>query len=173
MIKQKILETAHDSFYKYGFHACGVELLARQSGTTKRTLYAHFGNKDGLIEAVLNYRHTKFMQHLAKFIGDAPAKETIKGYLKFLQSWIESKDFYGCMFINACGEFSSQDATAHKIAQQHKQQIIDYLHQHLNNLEVAKLLFLYGEGLIVSSQTNALSTSDNHKSLIQFLNSQL
>lgn len=37
-IRQHIIETAYQCFYQQGFHASGVETLARQAGTTKRTL---------------------------------------------------------------------------------------------------------------------------------------
>ena len=71
-IKENIIRTAHDLFYKEGFHASGVELLAQNAGTTKRTLYAHFGSKDGLIDAVLDYRHKQFMDKLAAALDEKP-----------------------------------------------------------------------------------------------------
>lgn len=161
MIKQKILETAHDTFYRNGFHACGVELLARQAGTTKRTLYAHFGNKDGLIAAVLNYRHQRFMQWVTDALDDATPQNTAEKYIDFLRSWVQSEHFYGCMFINACGEFSDKATTPHQIAQAHKQTVRDYLRQCLQDNTVADCLFLYGEGLIVASQTGVSDVSNN------------
>lgn len=45
--RRKIIKIAYETFYKQGFHACGVELLAQKAGITKRTLYSHFGSKDG------------------------------------------------------------------------------------------------------------------------------
>lgn len=172
-MKQKILEAALDAFYEKGFHACGVELLARQAGTTKRTLYAHFGSKEGLIEAVLDYRHAQFIQQLDEYLGKATGKQTIRAYLDFLRSWVQSEKFYGCLFINACSEFSRQDSIPHTTAQKHKRQILRYLQQRLNNQSVAELLFLYGEGIIVSAQTGVLSGAEKHETLVQWLEAQL
>lgn len=172
-MEQQILEAALDTFYKKGFHACGVELLAHQAGTTKRTLYAHFGSKEGLIEAVLDYRHDQFIQQLNEHLGGANGQQIIRGYLDFLYSWVQTENFYGCLFINACGEFSRQDSIPHTTAQKHKRQILSYLQQRLDNQNVAELLFLYGEGIIVSAQTGVLSGDEKHETLVQWLEAQL
>ena len=42
-IKENIIRTAHDLFYKEGFLASGVVLLEQNAGSTIRTLYDHFG----------------------------------------------------------------------------------------------------------------------------------
>ena len=161
-IKQKILENSFDVFYQHGFHDSGVELLAKQAGTTKRTLYAHFGNKDGLIEAVLNYRHTIFMNQLKTWFDkceDLDSESITSCYLSFLNDWISSDSFYGCMFINACAEFSSHDSIPHTIARQHKVEVREFLLAQFTQAEVnqarlmADTLFIFGEGLIVSGQT--------------------
>lgn len=173
MLKQKILETAHDIFYQHGFHACGVELLAREAGTTKRTLYAHFGSKDRLIEAVLNYQNEQFIKRLKKHLDNTKPEACIKGYLEFIQAWIQSKNFYGCIFINACGECSDEAHAPYQIAQAHKQQIRHYLQQQLNHEMVAELLFLYGEGLIVTAQTGMTELSRSVDTLTDLLIKQL
>ena len=154
-IKENIIRTAHDLFYKEGFHASGVELLAQNAGTTKRTLYAHFGSKDGLIDAVLDYRHEQFMDKLAAALDEKPKAQTARAYLDFIA------DFCGCMFINACGEYADPNSSPHQKSAAHKSQIRDFLRTRLsesgtdkdNAQKLADKVFLLGEGLIVAAQT--------------------
>ncbi|MFB2538760.1 MULTISPECIES: TetR/AcrR family transcriptional regulator [unclassified Acinetobacter] len=158
-VREKIIKNSFTLFYQYGFHACGVEMLARHAGTTKRTLYAHFTNKDGLILAVLDYRHQQFLEQLQEALQRYEVEETAKAYLSFIQAWTQSDDFYGCMFINACAEFSESDCLIFKKAQAHKSQIRAILTQRFQQLNYiqadkpADILFSFGEGLIVSAQT--------------------
>lgn len=158
-VREHIIQTAHDLFYKEGFHASGVELLAQNADTTKRTLYAHFGSKDGLIDAVLDYRHDLFMAKLAAALDEKPKSQTACAYLDFIQNWTRSPDFYGCMFINACGEYSDKQSSPHRKSAAHKAQIRKLLRTRLheggaeNADKLADTVFLLGEGLIVAAQT--------------------
>ena len=160
-IKENIVRTAHDLFYKEGFHASGVELLAQNAGTTKRTLYAHFGSKDGLIDAVLDYRHKQFMDKLATALDAKPKAQTARAYLDFIVDWTNSPDFYGCMFINTCAEYADPNSSPHQKSAAHKSQIRDFLRTRLsesgtdtdNAQKLADKVFLLGEGLIVAAQT--------------------
>ena len=159
-IKENIVRTAHDLFYKEGFHASGVELLAQNAGTTKRTLYAHFGSKDGLIDAVLDYRHKQFMDKLATALDAKPKAQTARAYLDFIVDWTNSPDFYGCMFINTCAEYADPNSSPHQKSAAHKSQIRDFLRTRLSESgtdndaqKLADKVFLLGEGLIVAAQT--------------------
>ena len=160
-IKENIVRTAHDLFYKEGFHASGVELLAQNAGTTKRTLYAHFGSKDGLIDAVLDYRHKQFMDKLAAALDEKPKAQPARAYLDFIVDWTKSPDFYGCMFINVCGEYADPNSSPHQKSAAHKSQIRDFLRTRLsengtdkdNAQKLADKVFLLGEGLIIAAQT--------------------
>lgn len=157
--REKIITTAYKTFYQQGFHACGVELLAQQAGVTKRTLYAHFGSKEGLTEAVLAYRHAQFMDKLHAALERRPVAHTAEAYLQFISDWTQTDDFYGCLFINACAEFSDNDALPHRHAAAHKQDIRTLLRTRLAEAGVADAqtaadrLFLIGEGMIVAAQT--------------------
>lgn len=43
----------------FGFGSVTMEQIADGSGTTKQTLYAHFGNKDALLERLLNRAYAR------------------------------------------------------------------------------------------------------------------
>lgn len=158
-IRQHIIETAYQCFYQQGFHASGVETLARQAGTTKRTLYAHFGSKDGLIEAVLQFRHQQFIAQLQAALTQRPLEQTAEAYVDFIADWGAGAGFAGCLFINACAEFADDRSLPHRYAAEHKRAIRTLLRQRLQAAgcdhaeAVADRLFVLGEGLIVAAQT--------------------
>ncbi|MBU5616335.1 TetR/AcrR family transcriptional regulator [Psychrobacter sp. TAE2020] len=161
-LRDTILYKSYEVFYQHGFHASGVDLLAKQAGTTKRTLYAHFGNKEGLIEAVLAYRHECFIGQLTNSLSNLNSQTTTTiaiSYLEFLIQWTSSDNFYGCMFINACAEFASSEDIPHQIARDHKFKVRQLLLAQFKSLgtdnpqQKADSLFIFGEGIIVAAQT--------------------
>ena len=125
-------------------------------------MYAHFGSKEGLIEEVLKYRHQMFMGEFRacfdKFEVESAA-DVATCYLAFLKNWTSSEGFYGCMFINACAEYSDAESSPNQIASQHKSEVRQWL---LNKFEQvgsdncdqkSDTLFIFGEGTIVAAQT--------------------
>lgn len=161
-LRDSTIQKCYEVFYQKGFHASGVELLAKQAGITKRTLYAHFGNKEGLIEAVLHYRHQQFMTLLLEKFDKNDrynAKAVVTLYLQFLSEWIASDNFYGCLFINASAEFSDPRSLPYQQAKQHKTAVRQFLFNQFEAVgakrpqQTADQLFLLGEGLIVAAQT--------------------
>lgn len=127
----------------------------QQMGVTKRTLYSHFGSKEGLIEAVLEYRHQQFMAQLRAALQHKESAQIPQAYLDFIEDWTTSNDFYGCLFINACAEYGNINTTPHQIAAQHKKSIRDLLTEKLSPAK-ADMLFLLGEGLIIAAQTGQI-----------------
>ncbi|MDO5652463.1 MAG: TetR/AcrR family transcriptional regulator [Moraxella sp.] len=181
--QQQIVQACYQLFYRQGFHACGVELLAKHAGITKRTLYRYFASKDELIAAVLAYRHQDFISQLQTTLDGFDNTQTIEGYLAFLAHWIHSADFFGCLFINACAEYADHANSLHQQAKAHKQavhQILLYRFQQSDLLNqkqactLADLLFVSGEGLIVSAQTHGTQYIEPHFAIIrQSMNAQL
>ena len=54
-MKEKILHNATDMFLNLGFKSVTMDDIARTSGVSKKTIYAHFSNKTDLVEAVTDY----------------------------------------------------------------------------------------------------------------------
>jgi AcrR family transcriptional regulator len=52
-VRDRILTTARDLFYRDGARAVGVDTVVAQSGVAKTSLYRWFPSKDALIVAVL------------------------------------------------------------------------------------------------------------------------
>src|SRR6185436_2086359 len=73
----RILQAAHDLFYRDGIRATGIDRVIAESGVAKLTFYRQFASKDDLILAFLDYRHERWMAWftaaLARHGGDARA----------------------------------------------------------------------------------------------------
>ena len=53
LTRERILEAATELFAQRGYAGTGVDRLAERSGIAKTAIYSHFGNKEGLLAAVL------------------------------------------------------------------------------------------------------------------------
>src|ERR1700756_3966940 len=70
-VRDKILATASDLFYKQGVRAVGVDLVVEKAGVAKTSLYRHFGTKDDLVVAFLQRMDQDFWQTLDTVNGTA------------------------------------------------------------------------------------------------------
>ena len=51
--RQQILNSAGELFLTSGFSGCTMDMVAKQSGVSKQTVYSHFSNKEALFLAVI------------------------------------------------------------------------------------------------------------------------
>jgi len=51
--RKQILTSAGELFLTSGFNGCSMEMVAKQSGVSKQTVYSHFSNKEALFLAVI------------------------------------------------------------------------------------------------------------------------
>lgn len=160
--KRDIITCAQAYLAQNGFHAAGVEQLAAAAGITKRTLYNHFGSKDALILATMQYRDEIWLSRLQEFLKAQAPSHALMAYVDYLAHWLGQSDFYGCYFINASAEYSATEHPIHQYAAQHKQRVQDALEQRLpflteqSRLAVACIMAM-GEGLIVTQQVSGNS----------------
>ena len=63
--RKRILQHAVQLFTDHGYDSVGVQQLCETSGITKPTLYHHFGNKRGVLEAATQSCTQQFLQELA------------------------------------------------------------------------------------------------------------
>ena len=59
--KERILDAAAELFSQRGYAGAGVDQLAARSGIAKTAIYYHFGNKEGLLAAVLERAATAWI----------------------------------------------------------------------------------------------------------------
>lgn len=58
--KEKILQAALELFAAEGFHATSTSKLAHHAGVSEGLIFRHFGNKEGLLRAILDEGEQRF-----------------------------------------------------------------------------------------------------------------
>ena len=53
-VRDRILDTASDLFYKEGIVSVGIDRILKESGAAKASLYSHFSSKDELVAQLLS-----------------------------------------------------------------------------------------------------------------------
>src|SRR6266436_2972192 len=71
-----ILEAAKNVFSEQGYELATMDDIAERAGTTKRTVYAHFENKETLFAAMVEHSAGVFMQYLGEFDNSASNSQT-------------------------------------------------------------------------------------------------
>ncbi len=121
--RQRLTETATRNFYRDGFRNAGLDQILADVGISKTAFYKHFSSKDDLMLAVLanhdRWFRGVFMQMIERHGGSEPQSQ-LHALMDVVREIIESKDFHGCIFINAAMEFPLPHDPAHAAAAKNK-----------------------------------------------------
>lgn len=66
----RILHTAHQRLFEYGYNALTMDELAHELGISKKTLYVHFAGKDAIIERIIDLIGRTLRTRLEAVVGD-------------------------------------------------------------------------------------------------------
>ena len=128
--RQQIIDAAYTLFYQSGFMRAGVDAIANAAGITKRTLYQHFGSKDGLIEAVLEHQDQIAFERIRRWADCITGKpdQMVKTIFEKLAQWAAGAEWQGSGFTRAAVEFADQPGhPARKAARRQKEKVEMYL----------------------------------------------
>ena len=125
-LRQRVLYTAAELFYRDGVRAVGVDRIAAESGVAKMTLYYHFRSKDELVAAWLRRRDEEWMSWLEAAVRRRRGNRVLAVFAA-LREWFETPTFRGCAFINAYGELGRSNPAAAEIVASHKRTLTEYL----------------------------------------------
>ncbi len=85
-LDQAILAAAIPTFVERGYEKASMDEVSARASTTKRTVYAHFGNKDGLFRAALEKAVELFLSELPELnAGGDAASELERFALRFTE----------------------------------------------------------------------------------------
>lgn len=153
---QRILDAAERLFYACGVQAVGIDAVVAEAGVGVKTLYAHFGSKDRLVEAYLHRRNRRWLDWLWARIEQATGRDRVFAVFDALGDWFAEPGFNGCAFINVAGELHTS-STARAIAREHSLGLRALLHRAARDAVVddpetlADRLMLLVEGAIVTA----------------------
>ena len=163
--RQLLVDTAIRLFSEHGYHGTGIDRIAEEAQVSKKTMYNHFRSKEELILAALKQHDSIFRNDLMKAVeqqGDTPY-ERILAIFDVAHNWFASDNFFGCMFINAIGEYSEQDTPIRQVCKEFKSLIRSYLEELTDAAgipgthDVAAVLAMLLEGSIVTAQVSGVS----------------
>ncbi|SER30652.1 TetR/AcrR family transcriptional regulator [Streptomyces qinglanensis] len=134
---RRILDAASALFYARGITAVGVDLIAKEAGTTKKTLYDRFGGKDALIAAYLRERDRRWRSWLTSWVAghaaDTGAPAQLLATFDALAEWTQQHNPRGCGFVNAAAELPDPAHPGRRVITEQKH----WMHGYLRELAVA------------------------------------
>ncbi len=165
--REHLIETAIELFNERGYHATGIDLVMEKAQMSKRTLYTYFRSKDELVLAALKHYDGVFRNHfMAEVENAAPTPEgRLLAIYDVAEAWFSQKSFYGCMFINAVGEYSEQDSPIRQVSIEFKKLMRSYVRDLCGKTAVAdpdnlaSELAMLLEGAIVTAQVSRMPAS--------------
>ncbi|CAD85857.1 transcriptional regulator, TetR family [Nitrosomonas europaea] len=164
-VEEKILQTARRLFCQVGIHATGIARIIEESGVSRRSLYTHYGSKENLLKAVFEAEANIWFRW---FDCDLPQMECspterILALFDLMRDWFDSKNFYGCVFINAVAEHEKSNGWIQEVANSHREKITAKLQAMVaasgaqNPEMVTEKLNLLIDGTIVTAMVTANS----------------
>lgn len=97
--QEKILQAALILFAKEGFHATSTSKVAKQAGVSEGLIFRHFGNKEGLLQAILEFGAEKLKDLYVDIVMESDPKEVIRRAIQLPASVNKSDyDFWKLQF---------------------------------------------------------------------------
>ncbi|MGW0480558.1 TetR/AcrR family transcriptional regulator [Nonomuraea sp. NPDC003214] len=120
--RERLLEAASDLTYEQGVHV-GVDAILKRADVARRSLYQHFGGKDGLIAetlatAGLDARYRQVMDGA----GDDP-RDRVLAVFDALDEITTRPTFRGCRYTAADLALTDRDHPAHAEVRAYKERL--------------------------------------------------
>ncbi|WP_375201377.1 TetR/AcrR family transcriptional regulator [Hyphococcus sp.] len=155
--RDELVQNALKAFYRGGFHAIGMDALAKETGVSKTAMYKHFRTKEELILATLRLRDEQFRNWLVRRVEALAAtpQEQLLAIFDALAEWFREPEFRSCMFIKASSEFQDRSHPIHAASAEHKRLLLVYFQTltHAAGAQdpdgLARRILLLKEGAIV------------------------
>jgi AcrR family transcriptional regulator len=121
-----VLVAAADLFYAHGY-TVSVEAIADEAGVAKPTVYAQFGSKEALIEAMLTAAADEWFTDLDAEIehraGDPHSQ--LMAPFDLLTEDLPDPAYHGCVFVNSAATFVSPTHPAHQALVSHQARMLE------------------------------------------------
>ena len=119
-VRDRILNTARDLFYREGARAVGVDTVVARSGVAKTSLYRWFPSKDALIAAVLE------QEAADRWAGwdansqraEPDARSQLRAQMTGIVKFTTHPRYRGCPFMNVSAEFPDQTHPGRVVAKE-------------------------------------------------------
>jgi TetR/AcrR family transcriptional repressor of nem operon len=114
--KDVVLSRAMEVFWEKGYGSTSVQDLVERMGINRFSIYATFGDKEGLfLSALDHYGKTVVERLLLPLENGDGGLDAIRGYFdRLVDAYCGPKGWRGCLMINSVVELDSQEHRAAK-----------------------------------------------------------
>jgi AcrR family transcriptional regulator len=121
-VRDRIMKTASDLFYRHGIHGVGVDAIACEAGTNKMSFYRNFASKDELVAEYLRGVEregwTWWDETVAAHAGNP--RQQVESLFDVLVQNTCDEDSRGCALANAAVEISEPSHPARPVIEKYK-----------------------------------------------------
>ncbi len=161
-VRQNIIETASELFYKNGYNLTGINEIIKASGIAKATLYNHFKSKEDLLISYLVEKDRQLLTNISAFCDRKPkGNKRLIAVLEFLIPFFNQENFNGCWCVRSIAEVPRANKRVRSIIKSNKEKFRAFLVQLVkenksslsskNQKEIANQLYLLYEGAVTES----------------------
>ncbi|MCG6538745.1 TetR/AcrR family transcriptional regulator [Pseudomonas sp. KSR10] len=164
--REEMIAGAARMFDSEGFRGIGIDRALAPSGASTRTLYKHFGSRDGLVIAVLEARHHAFMTQLEAQSADVNPVESL---FDTLRQWIEEHGARGCMLLRARSEYAEASGAIVSLVLQQKGEFRNEVEKRVQSAlgyespALSTQVWLLFEGATAAASVTSVSVIDDAK----------
>ena len=158
--RERLLAAGQDLFYSRGA-SVGVDALLKEANVARRSLYEHFGGKDGLVEAVLRRAAEEDLAwYEAALAGNTEPRARLLGLFDRLDELVSTDDFRGCRYFATDLAFADPNHPAHAETAEFRRRLRELLIRelvalgHANPKHGAEQLHMLIEGILVMGATH-------------------
>lgn len=90
--QEKILQAALQLFAKEGYHATSTSKVAKLAGVSEGLIFRHFGNKEGLLHAILAEGENKLKTLFVDIVMESEPKQVIRRAIE-MTNMIDVSDY--------------------------------------------------------------------------------
>jgi AcrR family transcriptional regulator len=158
--RERLLNSARELTYTHGV-AVGVDAILQDAGVARRSLYQHFGGKDGLIAQTLRSTADIDEQRYRAALdsGGEDPRRRLLAVFDALEQTTSSKRFRGCRYAAADLSLTDPDHPAHLETRAYKQRLHALFESELKALghptpaRAADQLLLLIDGVLIDAVT--------------------
>jgi len=125
--KVRLLASASRLFHERGINATGIDLVVRQAGVAKASLYNNFESKEALVVAYLEQELDAWARKVgAEDDPRAPRRDRVAIVFTSLARAVDAHTFHGCPFTNAVIELPDC-AAVREVAERYRTMLREHL----------------------------------------------
>jgi AcrR family transcriptional regulator len=145
--KERLLASAGRLFHEHGINATGIDLVVRNAGVAKASLYNNFANKEALVVAYLEQELDGWIRNVHGLDDPlSPRRERIAALFEAVARSVELNTFHGCPFTNAVIELP-ECVAVRTVAKQYRVVVRTHLSNltgaDITSISVSRLVLLY------------------------------